>query len=400
MKFIVHIGMPKSGSTALQHGLSAMRDTLARQGMLYPTSPVISDTSNFLLAGVMPFDELSRHLKHSLAKCKQAYQTVYHSWTRQIRASAEAIGAHTVILSGESLYGICRAETAARLQTELRALGASAIEIVVYVRQPSDWYLSAAQQDLRASHLVRQAGPVHYRKVIETYAGHVSPDVRVFEYNRARFSGGDILGHFLQNTLGIAAEPIAGEAERQLNGTISAEGMSILRDYRLINHQDDNSSFTRDTALFRRAIAEADQSVGGDQRPVLLPALKDRIDHGSPDILWLRDRFGITFPGIDYDRISNKSWDARPQKIEEICVVNKTRRLQVLNAAVFHLASAAIADRRAARAQATAPDVLKDPSPQPPQAAKAGHKPVKTGGGAAKNRRKARRLAKGAAAGT
>ena len=348
MKFIVHIGMPKSGSTALQYGLSAMRPAFARQGILYPISPVIPNTSNFLLAGVLPFDDLPRYLRQSIGKHKGDYTALYARWTDQIRAQAAETRADTVILSGENLYNIVHDKDAVKLRDELVALGATSIEIVVYVRKPSDWYLSAVQQVLRASHLIRQAGSVRYRQVIEVYAAHVSPDVKVFEYNRRLFPGEDILAHFLQAVVGIQAEAVAPEVDRQFNGTISAEGMSILRDYRLVNHKDDNSHFTKDTSRFRRAIAEADERVGGDQRPALLPDMKDRIDHGSPDILWLRDTYGIVFSDIDYDRISDQSWAAVAKTVDDICAVDKKRRFKVLNTAIFLLSTAAIPGRRAA----------------------------------------------------
>lgn len=343
MRFIVHIGMPKCGSTALQEGLSAMRASLARQGVLYPTSPVIEDTANFLMAGVQDFDDLPRYLRHAittlLPKGRSRYQTLYQEWIGQIGDQAKAMAAHTVILSAENLYNISTAVEATKLRDTLIAIGASSIEIVLYVRKPSDWYLSAAQQVLRASHRVRPVGPVAYREVIETYSLHVSPDIKVFEYNRSKFPSGDILAHFIKNAGGIETQAIDMKAERQFNGTISAEGMSLLRDYRFANHKRRNDTFLRDSAIFRQALAEADDLVGGEKRPALQPKLKDKIDHGSPDILWLRDHFGVEFEGINYDRISAEPWGVKFRRVERICVVDKRRRNILLNKALFLLCS-------------------------------------------------------------
>ena len=37
VKLILHVGMAKSGSTALQRGLQQLQDRLLAQGYLYPT---------------------------------------------------------------------------------------------------------------------------------------------------------------------------------------------------------------------------------------------------------------------------------------------------------------------------------------------------------------------------
>lgn len=340
MKFILHIGMPKSGSTALQQGLAAIREQLQLDGVLYPTSPIIGNTSNFLLAGVMPYEDLPRYLRQSIRRRGGDYMALYTEWLHQIREEAKRIGANSVILSGENLYNITSAEQAQKLREELISLGADAIEVSLYVRKPSDWYLSAAQQVLRASHVVRPAGPVRYREVIETFAEYVSDHISVFEYDRGQFPGGDILQHFLQATLGLEHQANTQDDEnRQFNGTISGEGMALLQEYRKVNHPTNNSVFTPDTARFRRAVAEADGIIGGEMRPQLRPELKDRIDHGSADLLWLRDRFGIEFKGIDYTRIASEPWQEAPRKVGDICEIDKKRLRKLLNTAIYLLTS-------------------------------------------------------------
>ena len=339
MKILLHIGMPKAGSTALQQGLMAVRDALAERRVLYPVSPVIESTSNFLMAGLMPFDKLPRYVRHSLKPWKGDYQGLFDRWIDGIRAEVATLGAETLVLSGENLFAVTEAAPAAALRRILAGLGAERIEVVVYVRRPSDWYLSSVQQVLRASHQIRTARPVGYRAPIDCFAAHVADQIKVFAYDRARFPGGDILGHFLQAGLGIETPPASGEGERQFNATISAEAMALLQEYRSINHREADGTFTRDTARFRQALMQADAETGGERRPALHPDLAQRLDQGSPDLLWLRDAHGVGFDGIDYDRIQTEAWQHPARKVEDICVIDKRRKRKLLNRAILGLAS-------------------------------------------------------------
>lgn len=341
MKILLHFGMPKSGSTALQQGLVSVRDVLAGQGVFYPTAPVIENTSNFLMAGLMPFEELPRYVRHSLKPKKGGHRALFDQWIEEIRAKTAAMGADTLVMSAENLFAITEAAPAQELRRLLLGLGADRIEAIAYVRRPSDWYLSAAQQVLRASHKVRPARPVAYRAPIECFATHVADAVRVYPYDRAQFPGGDILGHFLQEGLGIAAPPAPSNAPpddaRQFNSTISAEGMVLLQEYRQINHREGDGTFTRDTARFRQALAQADAEAADGRRPALHPELRERLDQGSPDLLWLREAHGVSFAGVDYDRIDSKVWSFEAHRVEDICIVDKKRKRRILNRAIMAL---------------------------------------------------------------
>src|SRR5690606_15336920 len=155
------------------------------------------------------------YLRHSLKPRKGGYRKLFDRWLEAIRAEAEALGAGTVVLSAENLFAITEPAQAQALRALLLGLGAERIEVIAYVRRPSDWYLSAAQQVLRASHQIRTARPVSYRAPIECHAAHVADTLRVFPYDRTLFPGGDILGHFLAEGLGMAPPPAAAPEERQ-----------------------------------------------------------------------------------------------------------------------------------------------------------------------------------------
>src|SRR5690606_593859 len=132
----------------------------------------------------------------------------------------------------------------------------------------------------------------------------IADTIHVVRYDRDAFPGGDIVRHFLAAFVPDAVDLVPAGGAREANATISAEGMAILAGYRRVNHPRRRGRFTPDTDRVIAAIREADRAVGGALRPRLLEPVRAAIDHGSEDVLWLRDAYGIVFDGIDYSRIT------------------------------------------------------------------------------------------------
>ena len=355
MRILLHVGMPKAGSTALQQALAGARDALARRGVLYPRAPLFQDSQNFLVAGL----EERRHAMPRMIRAAyegrlDEIQPAFTKWLEGLRASVAASRPETLVLSSEWLFGLRGSSKFDRLGELLGGLGGpgGGIEIVAYVRRPSDQYLSAIQQTLKGSHAIRPPAAVRYRTPLEGFA-RIAGQVHVIRYDRAAFPEGDIVRHFVATFLPGAAEAIPPAPERSANTTISAEGMAILAGYRKVNHRRSRGRFTADTDRLIEAMRAADAAIGGEARPRLLPAVRDAVDGASVDVLWLRDVHGIVFDGLDYDRVAaapppptievegkRKRQKLRPAGIAEICVVDPDRRDELALRAMHALATA------------------------------------------------------------
>ncbi len=346
--------MPKAGSTALQQSLAASRDALGRRGILYPRAPIFADSQNFLIAGL-------EERRHALPRMiRAAYDgrmdriaPEFAKWTAGMRSAVEASRPETLVLSSEWLFGLRGSSKFDRLGRLLRDLGGS-IAVVAYVRRPSDQYLSTVQQTLKGSHAIRPATAIRYRTPLEGFA-RIADTIHVVRYDRDAFPGGDIVRHFLAAFVPDAVDLVPAGGAREANATISAEGMAILAGYRRVNHPRRRGRFTPDTDRVIAAIREADRAVGGALRPRLLEPVRAAIDHGSEDVLWLRDAYGIVFDGIDYSRITpappapdRKKKKDRPAGIEAICEVDPERRQEMLMR-ILHALAAGTDARPAAR---------------------------------------------------
>lgn len=350
MRILLHVGMPKAGSTALQQALAGARDALLRRGVLYPRAPHFQDSQNFLVAGLEERRHaLPRMIRTAYEGRMDAVQPAFAKWMESIRAKVDASRPEVLVLSSEWLFGLRGTSKFDRLGALLAPLGAP-IEVVAYVRRPSDQFLSAIQQTLKGSHVIRPPAAVRYRPPLEGFA-RIGGAMHVVRYDRAGFPEGDIVRHFVSTFL-PEATPVASGGATSANSTISAEGMAILAGYRRVNHRRSRGRFTADTDRLIEAIRDADAAIGGGSRPRLLPAVRDAVDGASDDVLWLRDTYGIVFDGLDYDRVAavpppprevgadGCRRKVRPAGIEEICIVDPDRRHELTMRVMHGLAGA------------------------------------------------------------
>lgn len=317
---IIHAGMPKAGSTALQSRLNSQRAALRRHGILYPTKML---NHNFLMAGVAPLQQLPRIFRQYYQENESALDGDFQSFWTKIRDQIDRAKPDVVVMSGENLWALT-SEGAINLRKKLEMIS-SDIHVVCYVRRPSDFFLSMMQQQLKASHIVPKLKGVIYRRNLENLSG-LSAMLHVHPYDREAFVEGDVCLDFAEKHLGGSNRLRAPSQEVSHNESICAEAMAILQEYRLCAHPDRASHFTKDTNFLIRELRELSQG----ERPRLRPKVKRLIDQSSPDLRWLRNMYGITFADVDYGKISRVE-PVDVKSIDELCVVDEAKKLVMTN---------------------------------------------------------------------
>ena len=107
MKTIVHIGMPKTGSTALQGCLQKSAAYLARRGVLYPENPPGRWSSNhqLLQALAAPFESSRRrHEVGGATSPRTTSATKSEEFFHHVRRQIETQRPAGLILSTENLF--------------------------------------------------------------------------------------------------------------------------------------------------------------------------------------------------------------------------------------------------------------------------------------------------------
>ena len=301
MRTLLHIGMTKTGSTALQQSLMASRAALRARGVLYPANPERTSLVNHKLLLAALFDWRGSRTGLLAPEDRPPSRAIEaERFLADLRADLAAAPARCLILSSESLFRVLPEPAPARLPELLDGL-AGDLAVVAYLRRPAEHYVSRLQQHLKAAHVPPQPGAPRYRDVLEQYErifGAAALALGVF--HRTTLEGGDVIADFAGRHLapyGVTRGDLA--APEDGNDTLSAESVDVSRRFRLAFHADSENRWSADSKALVAALRRADAETGAP-RPRLRPGIAERVDQARRDPLWLRDRHGIVFPDFDY----------------------------------------------------------------------------------------------------
>ena len=341
MRTVLHIGMPKTGSTVLQDSLRASHAVLTAQGVLYPENPPDCPFNNhrMLLFGFLPHRDLPRHVRKYPRYAPGTLCVNYAAFLNQLRRQVDEAGPAATILSSESLFRPLPARGRASLAAALAPFGPTTV--AVYLRRPSDYYLSALQQRLKSSHTVTPPRVQSPLAVLASYArAFGATALRPRVYDRSLLADGDIVADFLTAHLPeFAIDPATLARGGRANETVSAEAMDLMRSFRLVFHAREEDTPSAAGAALLRALEKVGRKLGAG-RPRLRPEIADRIDYARSDPLQLRDAYGLVFPEFDYRRLERIGarrplavilrglW--RPWRLEEVVVIDPEMRRAML----------------------------------------------------------------------
>ena len=328
MQLILHLGMGKTGTSALQAALARLRPGLLERGILYPDLVPGKVHHNQLAMGLMRMEHLARLPLQACGGEERRAEEIFRGLWDRLRAEIDRSRPETVVISGENLFRDpirCMRRDPRTLFSEITA----EIRPVVYLRRPSAYHLSVEQQHLKASGTFQPPAPARWRPAIEGFERVFGPGLEVLAYERGRLQGADIRVDFFARFLPQALPLLETLPPSEENRSVSAEAMEILQRYRRLWHPDADHRATADTREITAALRAVDAETGG-AKPRLRPEIARFIDQGSVDLLWLRDRFGITFDGVDYEAIrepdpAEADRFAGISAVRELCPVDPAR---------------------------------------------------------------------------
>ena len=227
MRIILHIGLYKTGTTAVQKFFARNRSELARRGVLYPESATKYDAHHPLpwALGVGHRDKDSSVSPERVV--------------RAILREADSAGAETVILSSEEFINL---EAAERLSKLKRLFDSHAVEILIYLRRQDSLLLSSYGQHVRM-YSIRFSGTIsdfllkhsnflskyNYWGMLQRWANVFGSDaMRIKLYDQARFPEGNIVEDFA-DTLGINLDGCDARKVSGINRNLSDLGLEVLR---------------------------------------------------------------------------------------------------------------------------------------------------------------------------
>jgi hypothetical protein len=233
-RLILHMGLPKTGTTALQVWCVRNRGWLQQRGVWYPpfrSDARAMDGGSHVGNGI----PLMRYLRPESATHADAPQRVL----RQVRAELTRTDAKTVLYSNEWLFGQHRPEQLRALRDALAETGVT-LQTVVYLRDIVGLALSAYAQQVQTRLVATTFGEyvgssgalpptfgIHWQATLERMLADVGPEhvvVRHYDSNRHR-----LVEDFLE-VLRIGDRPDgAGDAASVYNRTLTVREIEWKR---------------------------------------------------------------------------------------------------------------------------------------------------------------------------
>lgn len=192
-RLVLHIGMGKTGTTALQHFFWSNRRTLEAHDIAYPSYGSVAEAHHLISPHVPPF-----------LKDVWKFKSV-DEWAPRLRKSAQS----RILVSSELM--------AWALPEVVEAFCAAAgeyfdLRIVIYVRRQDKMIMADFNQLVKSGSqkrelervLERQIRRFDYERLIRPWAASVGSDsVIVRPYERQQFHGGDIRRDFAWHVFGL-----------------------------------------------------------------------------------------------------------------------------------------------------------------------------------------------------
>jgi hypothetical protein len=235
-KIIFHTGLPKTGTSSIQHFLLANRHKLRETGILFPANPDFLGTQTLGRGnGQPPHADMFLHF----------FQTNAHlepsgiDWTNIFDEFREDPKLHTMVVSFET-----QSVSASRLNSEAyrKAIADSEAEFITYIREPLSWLNSLYIETLTS--LYPFSGDLVDFPAINTYLkngfrGMLRPfetlgQAKVRSYEDLRKSD-NLVADFLENIGAGSLSPLIDKTDRKNAKALRREQALLLRALKRIN---------------------------------------------------------------------------------------------------------------------------------------------------------------------
>lgn len=341
------MGMPKTGSTAIQETLATNRDTLLSHGVLYPINPepFSGQVKHLLYVSLLRRGDPGqwRRFPAAEAKIKKLYGSNfdYHGyWMDDLKKQITVAKPHTLIISEECFFGAFskkRSNIHENIKIFLSDLKVKPedLELIGYLRSPPDYYLSSCQQKLKSQSSIKEISTANYLPTLKQIREFYLTQHKVFPFDRKIFPQGDVVRHFTKYAAGI--ELVSSGAP---NETISGPAMSILQEYRQLFFADsDEKTSPRQVISLINALRDAGNKIGLS-RPALREDVKMFIWHSlKNDLAWLREVYGFDFnpPKISLQNDFKITDDWIPKKVFDIIEINEADKNRLFHETMHQL---------------------------------------------------------------
>lgn len=325
VELILHIGHPKTGTTALQRGYLGQRRALAAKGVLYPYLNRESDRHTALVPALIGKELVTgdvAFLPHWPGGDVMGQSL--HMW-QDVQAQIAEHRPAKVVLSGEGFFHLKQPWQMEEMTDSLTRVF-DRITVVAYLRSPQTRFLSAYQQGLKSGGHRAALHPHPYGPVVSAWARFGPGPLNLHVFDRQELIGGDVALDFATRYTPEVQGEIRARPNPELNASLSAEATAVLEGY--VDRVEGLAGAERRAKWqpLRETVLRLDRNEPGFCRPRLTVEASKMIQRRSMDIRWLRADRGITFRDVDYDLVSTEEakvvWCP---SVFDLCTVDEDR---------------------------------------------------------------------------
>ena len=289
MEYILHIGLPKTGSTSLQTALSENREALERLGIVYPRTGSFSGSGyhnhkslRLVLSGMAP---------------KQVY--LPETWVESFHA--ETAGSDICVVSSQGFSDHPVPKAAACLFPKGKT------RVLMYVREPVAYVASMYKQFVTITTMTKnlrefsETYPLPYRDVAQQWGSVFGMENVVIRQYHRDDDDWDIVSDFA-NFLGLKLSDAFPNREYELNPGIAGNLLFVKRIMNFFITPEDcpvnRYGFHFDVGKEARELTDLDRNFGGkipvDQETADLIATRSK-----DDLETFQRQFGLHFSPRD-----------------------------------------------------------------------------------------------------
>lgn len=270
----LHIGITKTGTTAIQKYLANNRTVLIRNGYLYPSCFCITDDQHLKLT-MMAMDTQRTHIVRELNNIT-SHESIIDlrlSTSKEAKSEFESYNCDNIILSDEGLAGLMSNDELHWLKTFLIDIYGKPITVILYLRRQDSHALSTFAQHILSGIFVEKPFELpgeteenlwDYLSIIKRYENTFGKgNIRVLIYEDAISTKGGLMHSFMEQ---VGLDYKTDENIRE-NLSLPLEALLFINH---INYTLKKSGI--EYSLIRRLASELRQSI-----PVYKGILKDTV---------------------------------------------------------------------------------------------------------------------------
>jgi hypothetical protein len=269
-KIVLHIGSGKTGTTSIQQAL--LKDK-TNDNINYNFPDLGNNIGNQIIKfAFIPRHSVPEKLANNYSKTKSSNINFFQEDIRYLfRKQCEDF--HNIVISSEFLFSLSKYE-AIDFASYLRHIGFDEIHVIMYLRDPADYYLSLTQQTIKSRATI--AGPQKFKfnamSAINNWS-HINPDtLTIKEFNVKYLFNGNVVKDFeyYLNKLDIHANLIS---DTYFNTTMSSELCQIFQDFNMLK----SSNKTIHPKIFNEFIKYSKLNSKIGNKPALKTTIRESI---------------------------------------------------------------------------------------------------------------------------